>query len=721
MGFSDYETAMKARDVHARLVETVVNRLRPEVRQGEVYDFNTADMTCQVLLPGDAFPLKVKMGRGQVPLHRKMDADDGSAQGDIVRFAGKAGNYYLVSVYGEEPPEISGLTGPMQNWTVSAPSNTDLTDTSVVDVTGVTINVPVASASDVFLVVGTAYLMHNAADNSLAQVRLTVGGTDRNGLIFARAPADAAARGTFHQNWIVTGVAPGTVTFKFRATLNVAGSWTVVSTHTRMTIVKLEGAQGPQGIQGGVGPANSLAIGSVTNVGPGAAATASITGTPPAQTLSLGIPQGIPGPSGPPGVGSSSAVKDEGVSKVAVPTSINFIGAGVVATQNGSDAGQADVTINGVPVAHTHTEADVTNLVTDLAGKAPTVHTHTKSQITDLGTIGTAAAKDVPSSGDATTAQVVMGNDSRLTNARTPSAHQHPASDINSGTLVVDRLGLTPAATTYLKGAATAGTATWVVTSTLKTDLALVKGDVGLGNVDNTSDANKPLSTAETNALSNKAPLTHTHGVTDLTATGTKDTTTYLRGDNSWGVPPGTGSVTLGTVVTETGYGQASANGVATSVSRSDHTHGTPALGASATQAAPGNHTHSAAAPAAHATTHQPGGSDAMAVDAAVGTGSLRTIGTGALQAAAGSTVATKGTRYTTTVNGSSMTPGTWFSTGLSPSNTFAVAPAVSIVNAATLEPWELDWRINSTSENLEIRADAVMTGISLTVSAYGF
>jgi hypothetical protein len=41
-------------------------------------------------------------------------------------------------------------------------------------------------------------------------------------------------------------------------------------------------------------------------------------------------------------------------------------------------------------------------------------------------------------------------------------------------------------------------------------------------------------------------------------------------------------------------------------------------------------------APGAHATTHQPGGSDPMAVDAAAATGSLRTLGTGATQAAAG-------------------------------------------------------------------------------------
>jgi len=59
-------------------------------------------------------------------------------------------------------------------------------------------------------------------------------------------------------------------------------------------------------------------------------------------------------------------------------------------------------------------------------------------------------------------------------------------------------------------------------------------------------------------------------------------------------------------------------------------------LGTSSTSAAPGNHTHAAAAPAAHASTHNAGGSDALAIDAAAGTGSLRTLGTSATSAAAG-------------------------------------------------------------------------------------
>lgn len=46
-----------------------------------------------------------------------------------------------------------------------------------------------------------------------------------------------------------------------------------------------------------------------------------------------------------------------------------------------------------------------------------------------------------------------------------------------------------------------------VPVATLKTDLALTKSDVGLGNVDNTSDVNKPISTAQQAALDLKAPL----------------------------------------------------------------------------------------------------------------------------------------------------------------------------------------------------------------------
>jgi hypothetical protein len=42
--------------------------------------------------------------------------------------------------------------------------------------------------------------------------------------------------------------------------------------------------------------------------------------------------------------------------------------------------------------------------------------------------IGTAAAKEVPVTGNATSTQVVLGSDTRLTDSRTPTAHTHPLS-----------------------------------------------------------------------------------------------------------------------------------------------------------------------------------------------------------------------------------------------------------------------------------------------------
>lgn len=80
--------------------------------------------------------------------------------------------------------------------------------------------------------------------------------------------------------------------------------------------------------------------------------------------------------------------------------------------------------------------------------RTPTTHSHA---IGDL---------PVATSGTSNTTQVVRADDNRLSNARTPLSHSH------------------------------------------------TKSEVGLGNVDNTSDANKPVSTAQSTALGLKADKT---------------------------------------------------------------------------------------------------------------------------------------------------------------------------------------------------------------------
>ena len=64
---------------------------------------------------------------------------------------------------------------------------------------------------------------------------------------------------------------------------------------------------------------------------------------------------------------------------------------------------------------------------------------HTGTQL--LATIsdaGTAAALNVPSSGDAASGQVVKGSDTRLSDARTPTTHNHTAADISDFNTAVD-------------------------------------------------------------------------------------------------------------------------------------------------------------------------------------------------------------------------------------------------------------------------------------------
>lgn len=69
----------------------------------------------------------------------------------------------------------------------------------------------------------------------------------------------------------------------------------LILTRTDGTTVNAGNVRGAQGL---AGPANTLAIGTVTTGAAGTAAAATITGAAPAQTLSLTIPKGDPGTGG---------------------------------------------------------------------------------------------------------------------------------------------------------------------------------------------------------------------------------------------------------------------------------------------------------------------------------------------------------------------------------------------------------------------------------------
>jgi hypothetical protein len=70
--------------------------------------------------------------------------------------------------------------------------------------------------------------------------------------------------------------------------------------------------------------------------------------------------------------------------------------------------------------ASSHATAGADPITPASIGAAAASHTHTLSDITNAGT---AAAKDFPAAGNATSGQVVLGSDTRLTNNRDPNTH----------------------------------------------------------------------------------------------------------------------------------------------------------------------------------------------------------------------------------------------------------------------------------------------------------
>jgi hypothetical protein len=178
----------------------------------------------------------------------------------------------------------------------------------------------------------------------------------------------------------------------------------------------------------------------------------------------------------------------------------------------------------------------------------PSSHTHVAADITDF----TSAVEAVSPPADWNT----LAN---KPSTFPPSSHGHVAADVSD----------------FSTAAAAAAPVQSVAGKTGSVTLA--KADVGLGNVDNTSDTNKPISSATQSALDGKAATSHTHTASQVTDFNTA----AAAAAPVQSVNGNTGTVTVAVPSASTTTPQAlgtAAAGTSDDYSRGDHIHAAPAL-----------------------------------------------------------------------------------------------------------------------------------------------
>ncbi len=164
--------------------------------------------------------------------------------------------------------------------------------------------------------------------------------------------------------------------------------------------------------------------------------------------------------------------------------------------------------------------SDVTGLTTALNSKAPTIHVHAISDVTGLQTaIDTKAnASHGHTISDVTNLQTTL-------NGKANNVHTHAIADTSGLQGALDaKANVSSLATVATSGSyedltdkpSIVGAPVTSVAGRLG-DVVLTKSDVGLANVDNTSDANKPVSSATQTALDGKAASVHTHTIANVT------------------------------------------------------------------------------------------------------------------------------------------------------------------------------------------------------------
>ncbi len=207
--------------------------------------------------------------------------------------------------------------------------------------------------------------------------------------------------------------------------VSVVGSTTINPTVGNGSIVNVTfsaaGERGPKGDTGAVGPASTLAIGTVLTGAAGSSAVATISGTAPSQTLSLTIPRGETG-----ATGSVGATGEVGPTGPANSLAIGTVASGSTASATITGAAPSQTLNLVLPVGATGATGETG--ATGPAGPPVNLTDETPQPLgtASAGTALTAARADHVHAVGSITYSSLSGIPSTFA----PAAHQHAISDV---------------------------------------------------------------------------------------------------------------------------------------------------------------------------------------------------------------------------------------------------------------------------------------------------
>jgi hypothetical protein len=325
------------------------------------------------------------------------------------------------------------------------------------------------------------------------------------------------------------------------------------------------GPQGPAGSAGAAGAAATVSVGSVSTGAAGSSATVTNVGTTSAAVLNFSIPQGAAGAAG--AAGSTGPAGSSGVISVTAPlTNSGTSSAAVLALLIGSglsvSGGALVATGYTLPTATASVLGGIkigSGLTIDGSGVVTAAGTYTlpAATISALGgvIVGTGLAVSsgtISVSYGTSSSTACVGNDSRLSDARTPTAHTQAWSTITATPTTLGGYGITDAATsTHTHGnitnagtiGSTSGQIVVTTTSGVLTTVATISAATqvsGLAAVA-TSGSYSDLSGKPTTFAPAAHGSTHQTGGADAVAAVVVTPTSLAADTNDWSI--GTGDI----------------------------------------------------------------------------------------------------------------------------------------------------------------------------------